>query len=263
MSIKSSLTDVVIAIGDNSPFFERCMSGVQLQNEAIANVFLVLNHTAELEYYTKMVSCLDPTIVAKCRIIDALGASNANIARNIGFLKSKNKYVAYLDVDDLWHENHIQASTQNIECSDTIGCYSGMHVCSSENKFTKVATNYLAEPNMQTYLVKKQPAPTSSLVVDREKTENILWDWSLKRHQDYDYLSRLSQIGQLTYKTDVTLSYFVHNQNPNRTFADALVLLENWKCDIPEKYFNEHRNYILKKMVKNFEFRELISWLFR
>lgn len=254
-------TDVVIAAGDNSPFFLRCMLSINKQGEFINEIYVILNNSSELAYFEGELKKLPVELAKRVNLIETVGARNANIARNVGFMLSENKYVAYLDIDDEWEEDHIRQSLNEMKSKDAICCYSGMFVCDG-NKITKLsATDYKLEPNIETYLIKKKPAPTSSLVVDKYKAKHAFWNWELNRHQDYDYLSQLSKIGELTHKPEITVNYHVHNQTSNRKFADCFLVLRSWKNELDPELYQTHKFYLLKKLFKNKEYFSCIKWL--
>lgn len=254
--------DVVVAIGDNSPYLGRCLRGIDAQGIVVGRVLIIINNKAKINYFRRFLSTCGLEVTSKVEIIEATGAQNANIARNVGLLSATAPFVAFLDVDDEWMERHLEESIAEIEKESAIGCYSGMIVHRGGDETAHVSYDYRQEPNMETYLIKKNPAPTSSLVVVADAVRNCHWNWALRRHQDYDYLARLVNYGHLASKTNITLRYF-DTGNANKQFSDTFKVLSAWKGSIEPALYKSHRKYLFRKLLKNLELRSAIYWFFK
>jgi glycosyltransferase involved in cell wall biosynthesis len=51
---------------------------------------------------------------------------NANVARNYGINQSKGKYIAMLDSDDLWLENHLEDCINTLQKAGADGLYGSL-----------------------------------------------------------------------------------------------------------------------------------------
>jgi glycosyltransferase involved in cell wall biosynthesis len=59
--------------------------------------------------------------------------SNANVARNYGILKSSGDYIAMLDADDRWLENHIEDCLKTLKDNNADGVYGGLYFCRDQS----------------------------------------------------------------------------------------------------------------------------------
>ena len=58
----------------------------------------------------------------------------AGLSRNIGLKKSKTKYVAFLDSDDIWAKNKLQIQIRFMEKNNLLFSHSSYNIIDSKNK---------------------------------------------------------------------------------------------------------------------------------
>lgn len=111
-------------------------------------------------------------------------------ARNTGILNSKGKFIAFLDSDDFWHERKLEL------CIDK-------NIKENEIIYSKVKDRGKVSPSIaykddtlidEYLLVYNGSMQTSSLFMHREFSLKIMFDPTLKRFQDFDFIIRAGKI---------------------------------------------------------------------
>jgi len=122
--------------------------------------------------------------------------SNADVARNFGIEKSGGEYIAMLDADDYWLENHLKDCLKLLVESNAEGLYGSIYMCQEPfDDFKKMQILYARKPkkgeSIVNYLLSTGcGAQTSTLFTTAQSMKDIQWDSSLIDHQDYDFVTR-------------------------------------------------------------------------
>ncbi len=111
-------------------------------------------------------------------------------ARNTGIEASSGDYIAFLDSDDLWAPNKIESCVR-YDVDDNEILYS--KILDRE----KVYPSYAFDNNLNVdeyLLVERQSMQTSSLFMKVEFAKRVMFDPSLKRFQDTDFIIRAQKL---------------------------------------------------------------------
>ena len=139
--------------------------------------------------------------------------SNANIARNYGIIESKGEYIAMLDADDYWLENHLQDCLALLQASGADGLYGSLFLKRSLSEPVQQLSVFHARElregeSMVDYLLTTgYGAQTSTLFTTAHSMKDILWNPELIEHQDYDFIVRFCKKYKMTVKKDPTVNY--------------------------------------------------------
>lgn len=131
---------------------------------------------------------------------------NANVARNFGIQKSNGQYIAMLDSDDEWLENHLMDCLQVLLEEQVDGLYGSLIIKNSATSRNFITNKPLKDESMINFLLRTgSGAQTSTLFMTAESAKNILWDPDLNRHQDYDFVVRYCEKYKMTPKLTPTV----------------------------------------------------------
>ena len=178
---------------------------------------------------------------------------NANIARNYGILKSTGKYIAMLDADDQWLENHLESCLALLKQSEADGLYGSLFLSKECANIVDVVNSgqvgrYIARElndgeSMIDYLLKTTyGAQTSTLFTTADSAKDILWNAELIDHQDYDFVVRFCKKFKMVPKKAPTVLYYL-SSGRSFHFETCIKFVEMNLKDIDPVIYN---NYNLK-----------------
>lgn len=216
----------------------RCIDSTLIQSYRVEQVVVLANgdvsREAFLAHKEKYAALSEVTFVFlnNCR--------NANIARNIGMLLLSTDLVAFVDSDDWWDRTHIEESVERLQMGQVDLVYSGMRIYRQGGIEDKFAKDFSEMGGMRNYCLSYLAAPTSSLVARREKALTIMWDWQLRRHQDYDFKARFCDIYAALHKQSITVNIDWVISDRAVIFSDCFYLLESWKGKVDRSLYWSH-----------------------
>ena len=142
-------------------------------------------------------------------------------ARNKALKFTKGKYIAFLDVDDMWYPDKLEKQVEVLEKSSEIGfCYSGFKFLSENNKKLKSAYNNkkLESGFIFSHLIKNYKVGILTLMVNRSivNKNQIKFDERFTIMGDLDFVLKLSKISKgIPIKADLAI-YRSHLENLSR-----------------------------------------------
>jgi glycosyltransferase involved in cell wall biosynthesis len=232
---------IIIPFYNRGKLLLRALRSVFLQTFTDYEI-IVVDDGSEEDYYPVM-----EALQLKNLSYFKLPHQNANVARNYGIKKSKGKYIAMLDSDDEWMKHHLESNIRIMQRQDCDGIYSSV-VSKGLNgaRIFQVRRLYDDEKMVNYLLSTNIGAQTSTLFIEAGAAKKILWDESLYRHQDYDFVIRFNKEFKWSVNLDVT-SIYHSESNPGRVvdFNSCIRFIEMNKNDIlPEIYTAYHKRML-------------------
>ena len=199
MEHSNTLVSVIIPIYNRSGVVERTL--ISVINQTYENWELLIVDDGSSQQERQLLGELILRLGDQ-RIQVLLQKQNlgGGVARNIGMLAAKGEYIAFLDSDDEWENNKLEKQVE-------------FHENKSKNlvSYTKSTIHYGVDENPQEPLpaqaiekgegiadylfVKGGFIQSSSLFGFRSVFIQCLFDTTLRRHQDYDFLLSLEKKG--------------------------------------------------------------------
>lgn len=113
--------------------------------------------------------------------------SNANVLRNIGLRMAKGEFVAFLDSDDEWLNNHLESKISLLKNGDFDGVFGSCFINDGESIKYAGSKAMITGNHPINYLLDDGFAPIPTWVLRTSRAKAISFDETLRRHQDYEY----------------------------------------------------------------------------
>lgn len=184
--MKSPLVSVVVPVKDRADLVVNSVQSILSQTCDALEVIVVENNSRDPEAVRQAVEGIEDNRVA---FFNLPNCANANVARNFGVEKSSGDYVAFLDSDDTFEENHLENALHTIKASHADFLYGSSKVWDGEELYEKTARQVLSTEHRLDYFFGEDRAfaSTPTFLVHRSVFASVSWDERLFRHQDYDF----------------------------------------------------------------------------
>lgn len=248
-----SPVSVVVPFYNRSRFLSRLLNSLLSQSLAPQAVYIVDNGSNEAEIYASLdIICNTKYTTLNIVYVSTIDKGNANYARNLGYILSDTKYVAFLDSDDWWESNHLKDSIEFLVNSDKSAVYSGaiIHTKNSHYINHSIDVNYFDNPFGLILSNLGYLATAPSFVVDKSLVSNcVFWDVNLKRHQDFDYFASIFYNGGgwcYCPRANVNVDWDEGGMNKKEVDFNSLILFfKKWEEKIPVEI---KKNYLLNML---------------
>ncbi len=136
-------------------------------------------------------------------------------ARDLALNNSEGRFIAYLDVDDLWHENKLEI--QKSLFTDSIDFVYTNTLITDDDGNSFPLFNYSKPARGQIFddLLKYDFIPTSSISIRKDSLSKLekKYDHELTLECDRDFILRLSRVGECNYTNECVTERFLHKTN--------------------------------------------------
>lgn len=180
-------------------FFKRSINSVLSQTFKSYEVIIIFddNNLEELDYIKSIIKNKK-----KIRLIINKNNVGAGYSRNVGIDNSKSPYIAFLDCDDVWHENKLKFQYEFMIKNNYKLTHTSYYVV---DKNEKIVQKNILKKNIIDYqhLIKSCDIGLSSVMIDKRilkserfpnlktKEDYVLWLKLLKRGHKFFGLNKL------------------------------------------------------------------------
>jgi glycosyltransferase involved in cell wall biosynthesis len=177
--------------------------------------------------------------------------SNANVCRNIGIKAAKANYIAMLDSDDEWMENHLVSKIAWLEINKADGVFGSHYINDGQSTRKIISRPFKENEKMIDYLLSDGSAVTPSQVYKTSRAMDIMWDEELNRHQDLDFSVRFAN--KYSFIPSFDPSCIVHWKKGEKRledFSSQMKFIDKNKKEISPVVYMYYHRIMYSKIVK-------------
>lgn len=180
-------------------------------------------------------------------------------ARNIALKKTKGKFIAFLDVDDLWHHSKLKLQIEYLINSKKNFVFSNYYLLRGNKKIKSGYLSLFKEGHVTQSLLDNYWLGILTVLMEKKLFKNRKFNSNYEIIGDFDFFIKLSINNYFGYISKPLAFYRVHNDNFSQKKIDLWIKeLKSWiekNSDIfIKKGFNlsKQKRYLCKLKIKKF-----------
>lgn len=209
--MKKHKVSVIINCYNSDKFLKQAIDSVYAQT--YSNWEIIFWDNQSIDNSSKIAQSFDKRL----KYFYAPVHTNLGEARHIATRKAEGKYLAFLDSDDLWHQNKLEKQIKLFENSNNVGLvYGRSEIIDAKNKKLSISkkNSLLPEGDIFSRLLKENFICFASAIVDREKLFLVGgFSKKLVHSTDYSIFLKLTEKYNALALQDVCCSYRHHDNN--------------------------------------------------
>ena len=226
-----------------------CLNGEQFLKRSLNSIFNQTYEDWEVIFFDNNSSDSSADIAksygSKIKYYKANETHSLGKARDMAVDLAKGKFIAYLDVDDLWQKNKLEIQRSLFNDSIDFVYTNTLITDDDNNSFPLFSYSKPARGQIFDDLLRNDFIPTSSISIKRESLSKLKnrYDHNLTLECDRDFILRLSMVGKCDYTDECMTERFLHDTNTIFQEKDASFFeLEELKEKIVEIASNEENH---------------------
>lgn len=238
-----SLISVIIPMYNNQDTIKRTIDSVLVQS--YSNIEIIVVDDGSDDESCQIVDGIDDNRIYLFR----LPHKNANVARNYGINQSRGEYIAMLDADDEWTDDHLEISFDTLRASQSDGVYGSIIIRGNTDRLIETREIKNDESTIDFLLSNGYAAQTSTLFMTSSSVKDVMWDETLYRHQDYDFLVRYLRKYRMSPKIKATTVYHISHSNTRIDFESCIRFIKTVEDEISDIIYTNYHKYMLRLAV--------------
>jgi teichuronic acid biosynthesis glycosyltransferase TuaG len=175
------------------------------------------------------------------KIIVNKNSLGAGYARNVGIKKSKTKYIAFLDSDDLWDKNKLKVQVNFMEKNNILFSHTSFHIINANNKI--ISSRFAKKKILFKDLITSCDIGLSTVILRSSLlNKNKILFPKIKTKEDYVLWLRIIKKINIIRGLNNKLTYY--RKTKGSLSSDKLLSLINGY-----KVYKDHMNYGLTKSL--------------
>ncbi len=202
--MKDIKVSVVIPCYNCIKTIEKCIWSVSIQSYKVLEIIAINDGSADdtldllMKLKDKYIGILNIVIVNQIN-------QGPSAARNVGISKAKGNWIAFLDSDDLWHENKIKLQVEEINNNPN-----AKFITAGKGKLESLVYNYSKIEVDFRKLCFKNYCLTSSTIVKKDCLHGLKFNTKQRHSEDYRFFLELLKNGGSGICLLINLSSSIH-----------------------------------------------------
>ncbi|MDG9947025.1 glycosyltransferase [Klebsiella pneumoniae] len=259
-NINKKEASVIIPYYNDNKVFERCLLSVIHQAYCPKEIIIIDDNSYDssdlksiIEKYKDEIS-----IIYERNLIN----KNAAFSRNRGVDLSNCEIIAFLDADDYWHTEHLSTSINQLLKHDADFVYSNVIEVNPLGELKKRKVDNISELENAFDIVLKSPPQTGSFVFYKKLMNEVRFDESLRRHQDYQFLIDVIRAGKKHHYIDAYNTYYCESHRPFSSRVNFDSMFKFWSDYYKLFTENQLKKFLIRNLCLSLRIKgsKKISW---
>jgi|SRR5690554_2927300 len=237
------LISTVIPVKDRERTIERAINSVLSQQGNFEIEIIVVDDASTDNTVFKVRELIQKhTMVHLIQNEQSVGGA---AARNIGAKQATGSYIAFLDSDDEWLENHLQKKIELIiTSSNAKGAFGAFNIVSG-TRLRVLSFPEFERVSVGSYIFERGgDARTSTFIFQRDAFMQVMFDDDLGKHQDWDLAIRFDKVFKLVFDNEQNVN--MHVDGSNRMSNKNNYSASNY-------FLNKHSDILTSQALYNFK----------
>lgn len=247
--MKQFTFSIVIPTYQRHERLKRAVKSILNQQYKNYEIIIVNDDQNDKEIFT----LFDKANISSITIINNSRTKGGNGARNTGIIAASGKYIALLDDDDEWKENHLSELFKVTE-NRNAKCVIASHEVENENTWIKHEFTHHEFSLSEFLLGNIQIGASSTICFEKELCDKIgLFDEELQRHQDLDLILRFLVQNKIYTTRSSSVKIYGHNIVNYKKIRDSKKLFLNKAQNLiqDKKLFRIYKAYHYRNLMIN------------
>ncbi|WP_318443288.1 glycosyltransferase family 2 protein [Photobacterium leiognathi] len=203
-----SISVIIPTFNSSNTIIDAIVSIINQTYKGYIEIIVVDDFSDDFECLTNKLSKVNFPVNIKLVIKRNLSNKGGGYSRNIGIKESECKYITFLDSDDVWLPSKLDTQIFNYKYGIilTSAVYKGASIESS--KVLPDVVKSINEPVSDSLFLYSRLIQTSTFFMASDIAKDIMFNPSLPRHQDYDFLLRAEDKGYEIVQMNEPLSFW-------------------------------------------------------
>ena len=207
-------------------------------NQTYKNIEVIVVDDGSKDKTEELIKTIDDPRLKYIKLDSNHGAC---YARNVGIKESTGKYIAFQDSDDTFRENKLESQLNNLKDkkSDMDFCQMELHIENTIHIFPSIKKYKDNSKGIIDILCTGNVISTQTILAKKEIFNDVSFDESLPRLQDYDLVLRIAPKYKISYLKEVLVDTYrnednISNDDNRLKKASILMIKKDYELDVEQ-----------------------------
>tara|TARA_B100000035_G_C21031490_1_gene568763 strand:- start:2595 stop:3461 length:867 start_codon:yes stop_codon:yes gene_type:complete len=239
----NELVSIIINCHNGEKFLQRCLQSVI--NQSYKNWEIIFWNNSSTDNSREIFQSYKDK---RFNYYESTNMTNLSTARNFAILKSKGKFISFLDVDDYWKEDKLYKQISFFKKNNkTSLLFSNFYFQNFKKKNKEISIKKkIPNKNMLSFLLSKYPVSISTVIYNKDVIKDFLFNEKYHCIGDFDFVMKTSLNYNISGINEPLAVISIHEENETKKKYNLFVLeLLDWYKNCNRKFleFKDFTNY--------------------